>query len=344
MKRIVYLAVALLAAAVIAWIGAGFGVGGYDVSAAIYPRSIFFGETAVYKITALCGSGVTVAIRDNVKDLMSPAAVLKEGISERSFLWRKRREFLWSFSIDRIGDYSIPPVRVVFIGPSGDKREVKTSVAVVAVKSMTGLDPFKVRKVSVDDEGPYRGAGRAESLPGGSVDAPIRIRIEDRRPPLSVFNRNKALITAGVAAAAVTVIFTAVLIWSRRPRIARYISPEEAFKNGIDAINLKLSGGQYDMRELYYALSLSVRAYLKSRLGLSGQEPTTKDLLEMIAGSSAIEHSIKSLCSELLTACDREKYAEDCGNNRDDIVRHIGIAEKMLGSDPKVNAAGTGKR
>ena len=330
----VYLTLGIFAVAVILSIGLYYGLSGEDLAAAVYPRKISFGERAVLKVTARGPSDTEIDIPDN-KEVLDGFVRLKEGWSERIFLWRKRKEMWWSFTSEITGDRRIPPVTVKFIDPEHLERSIKTAPVPVVVKSLANLKEGVIYTTRIG--GDLIAGGKASGGGGGnfrSVDGVIRIKINDERSPLGIVDNNELLITAGACFLGVVIVYIIFSIWSRRTPKKVPIPPDKTLLTRLAALEVRLRSGNEGQRELYYELSSSMREYLKSILRISAQEPTTKDLLDMIDKAGVIEPGKRPVYKELLNTCDAMKYSALVNADIERLFGYIDTIRDLAGAVP----------
>ncbi|MCX5680551.1 MAG: hypothetical protein NTZ95_07945 [Candidatus Omnitrophica bacterium] len=306
----VYMVLVVFVIALILYIGLYYGFTGEGLTAAVYPHKISFGERAVFMVTARSASDAEINILDG-KNVLDGFVRLKEGIGpERIFLWRKRKEMWWSFTSEITGDRLIPPVAVKFIDPKRIEHSIQTEPVPIIVKSLTNLREGAIYTTRIG--GDLAAGGSAAGGGGGdfrSVDGPIRIKIDDERLPLGIMDNDEILITAGACFLGVVIVYIIFSIWSRRTPRKVTIPPDKTLLMRLVVLQGRIKEDNEGQRELYYELSFSTREYLKSILHISTQEPTTKDLLDIIDKAGAIEPGKRPAYKELLNACDTMKYS-----------------------------------
>lgn len=309
MLKKAYMALSMCAAAAIISLGMYFGFAGDSVSAAVYPKRFSFGERAVLKVTARggCDTDIELAGQQGVLDGF---VRMREGSVESVFLWRKRKVMWWSFTSEITGDHRIPAVAVRFTGLDGRVAELKTDPASFTVRTLVDLKEDALYSTRIGGEmvtGKGSTAGNGGSL--RSVDGAVRIKIRDERSPVGIADNDELLITVGACILGVLAVYIVFVVMSRFGGKKIILPPDKALLARLDKLLPRLATGEEARRELYYELSAAMREYLKAMLHISGQEPTTKELLDMIDRSDAIETSKRMSYKELLKVCDAMKYS-----------------------------------
>lgn len=321
-----YKALAMFAAAVIISAGLYYGLAGEELSEGVYPGRISFGERAIFKVTARGPSDAGIEILDD-KEVLDGFVRLKDGASrERIFLWRKRKEAWWLFTSEITGERQIPSVTVKFTDPKTQlERSIRTEPVPITVKSLVNLKEDAIYTARIGGD-LVTGTSASGSGGGGrlnSVDGDIRIRIEDERSPLGVVDKNELLVTAGVSFLGAVIVYLIFSMWSRRKPKKVTIPPDKALLARLTALKSRLESGIEGKRELYYELSSSLREYLKAIMHITAEEPTTKDMIELIDKEGAIEPDKRMFYKELLSECDRVKYSASVNSDTEKLPGYI---------------------
>lgn len=338
-----YTALAMFAAAVIISAGLYYGIAGEELSAGVYPGRISFGERAIFKVTARGPSDTAMEILDD-KEVLDGFVRLKDGASrERIFLWRKRKEAWWLFTSEITGDRHIPSVTVKFTDPKTQlERNIRTEPVPITVKSLVNLKEDAIYTARIGGD-LVTGTSASGSGGGGrlnSVDGDIRIKIEDERSPLGIVDKNELLVTAGVSFLGVVIAYLIFSMWSRRKPKKVIISPDKALLVRLAALKGRLESGSEGQRELYYELSSAFREYLKAMLHITAEEPTTKDMIELIDKEGAIEPDKRLFYKELLNACDQVKYSASVSADTGKLPGYINTLRDLAAVVPAAGEKG----
>lgn len=254
-----------------------------SVTGEVDRKTITIGDNVLYTVTVVHPFGVTVEMPPfasnlgafEIKDYRRPDRVVKEGS-----VIEKAEYVISTFTT---GKYTIPPVTIAFLNPSGKASRLATEEMEVEVRSV----------VSSESE---------------------LTEVRDLKGPVTIPPQGLPAWAAWIIVFSISVIMAGIIWWLRsrdsviEETILVPMPPHDAAIMGLDRLEARDLPGLDRVREFYYELSEILRRYLCALTPGASMDQVTFELCESIASGPLTEHSAK--LAEWMEFHDFAKFAK----------------------------------